>query len=111
MSRRRAKRIASVLVALAVGLHVGGLGLYVAGDALAAATTDDLLTAVITLTFCAIGTLVAVRHPGNAIGWRSAVCSERTRVPFTLRGLYSARPSGGRCPGDRDVDRQAVLVS
>ncbi len=78
MSERRARILAWGLVALAIALNVAGLGLYVAADALASVTTDDLLTTLVMLTFSAVGVLVAMRHPGNAIGWLFlgvAICS------------------------------------
>jgi hypothetical protein len=62
----RPGRVAASLFALAMLLHVTGLGLCIAGSGLGAISV--LVTAIVA-GFGVLGVLIASRHPRNPIGW------------------------------------------
>jgi hypothetical protein len=65
MEGRTARRLALGLVALTVALMVSGQALAIAADT----ERLDVLIWAFAVVFSLVGTLVATRHPGNAIGW------------------------------------------
>ena len=83
MSRRRAKLLASGLVALAIGLLLGGFVLYSAADALAL-TLEDLFVTAITLAFSAVGVAVAARHRCRHQPRAGLRCADATLVALYL---------------------------
>ena len=77
MSHRAAARLAWSLVALSVGLLLGGTALSLAANStvpnlpFAGETEDSSVVAnlVTLLPFSAVGAIIASRHPRNTIGW------------------------------------------
>jgi hypothetical protein len=66
MSHRTARRLAWGLVALAVTLLVASAVIYAASDS--GIAVSGIISAI-ALVFAGVGSLIATRHPGNAIGW------------------------------------------
>jgi hypothetical protein len=66
MSHRTARRLAWGLVALAVALLVSSGVIYAAGGS---GVSIGFFIWAIALVFAGVGSLIATRQPGNAIGW------------------------------------------
>ena len=66
MSDRTARRLTWGLVALAVTLLVSSVVIYAAGGS--GVSLSGIIWAI-ALVFAGVGSLIATRHPGNAIGW------------------------------------------
>ena len=68
MSERTARRLAAGLVALALILLAAGLAFGIAAD-FGDGAGSSIIIWTIAVVFAVVGTLIATRHPGNAIGW------------------------------------------
>jgi hypothetical protein len=94
MSTRRAKFLAWGLAALATTLLVGGFGAYLTVNQFVLSATD-LLTTAITVSFSAVGALVAKRHPGNPIGWIFLGVAVSSGLGGFAHGFAEFRLDGG----------------
>ena len=68
MRSKTSRRLAIGLVALALILLAGGVAFGIAADHGGGQGFSPFIWAI-ALVFLVVGTLVATRHPGNAIGW------------------------------------------
>jgi hypothetical protein len=98
MSAQRAKLLAWGLAALATTLLVGGFGAYLTANQFVL-TATDLLTTAITVSFSAVGALVAKRHPGNPIGWIFLGVAVSSGLGGFAHGYAQYRLDGGGAAG------------
>jgi hypothetical protein len=98
MSTKRAKLLAWGLAALATTLLVGGFGAYLMANQFVL-TADDLLGTAITVSFSAVGALVAWRHPGNPIGWIFLGVAVSSGLGGFAHGFAEYRLDGGGAAG------------
>ncbi|MDQ3678545.1 MAG: hypothetical protein M3401_17405 [Actinomycetota bacterium] len=98
MSPARTRQLAWGLAALAVGLQLSSHIVYLAADGLEFVTID-IFTSAFAVAFSAVGVLVAMRQPGNAIGWIFLGVAVSTALGGLAHGFVEYRLQDSADPG------------